>query len=331
MQKILSLIITAAILYTIIQMQKDDKNQAKVNNAPTSNQELIKSTDNSTNNENVSGNFLEKTVSNVLINVLKTENGRMFFENILQPVSKPLSGDERNFKINNNGFLESIFKITTSGTGKSGPASCGHIVTVSYQILNMNNNVIKDEIKTYTLGARPDIPGLDDVIVGMMTDQTRQAVIPPKYAYYNKKFSPDTGIDGDSYYKLKVNLRELLPNHFIKENEIKIFDDEIAHKIPILCGDRVAFNNKITRLYNGEVIYDSKLTGKTDMLVGAVNLPLIFSHALYGKIPAGTRTVIAKGKTFQSLSNKYSKIFPDKQLPLEEYFMLEMSDFEVTE
>lgn len=329
MQKILSLIITVAILYTIIQVQKEDRKT--IVQEIVSNQEPLKTTDNLENNEVVSGNFLEKTVSKVLINVLKTENGRMFFENILQPASKPLSGAERNFKINNNGFLESIFKITTSGEGKSGPASCGHIVTVNYQILTMNNNVIKDDTRTYTLGSRPDIPGLDDVIVGMMTGQTRQAIIPPKYAYYNKKFPPNLGIDADSYYKLKVSLQQLLPNNFIKENEVRIFDDEIAYKVPILCGDRVVFNNKITRLHNGEVIYDSKSSGKTNMLVGAINFPLIFSHALYGKIPAGTRTVIAQGRTFQSLSNKYSKIFPNKQLPIDEYFMLEMSDFEVTE
>ena len=59
-----------------------------------------------------------------------------------------------------------------------------------------------------------------------------------------------------------------------------------------------------------------------------MNYPMIFSHALYGKIPTGTRTIIANGSNYKALGMGNSIIFPKEQLPANEYFMLELSDFE---
>ena len=39
-------------------------------------------------------------------------------------------------------------------------------------------------------------------------------------------------------------------------------------------------------------------------------------------------TVIAKGKLFKSFLNEFSTIFPQTKLPENEYFMLELYDFE---
>jgi hypothetical protein len=327
MQKFLSLIITAAILYLIIQMKLDDKpkipEEQKVV-APIANSKQDSATA-PQENQPLTGNFIEKALSSVLINVLKTEEGKMFFENILQPMNKPIAGANDSFKINNTDLIKSMLKINSFGEGTVGPASCGHIVTVHYQILTMNNNVVEEQTKTYALGSRAVIPGLDNVIVGMMVGQTRQALIPAKYAYYEGKYRKP-GINPEDSYKVNVALQSILPNNFVKNNKVKIFDDEVSYQMPLTCGDRVIFNARITKLANGKVLYDSSTLEKIKMKIGDMNYPLIFSHALYSKIPVGTRTVIAEGKSFQALAARISKIFPKDQLPESEYFMLELTD-----
>ena len=89
------------------------------------------------------------------------------------------------------------------------------------------------------------------------------------------------------------------------------------------------FDSKITKLSDGSVLYDSKNQGKKiNMIIGDVNYPLIFSCALHNKISSGVRTVIAKGKLFKALGSNINKIIPQNSMPAEEYFMLELMNFE---
>ena len=57
--------------------------------------------------------------------------------------------------------------------------------------------------------------------------------------------------------KLNVTLKEIMPQNFVDE-DVKVFDDEIAYKLPLLCGGNSVYNARITKLSNSEVIYDSK-------------------------------------------------------------------------
>ena len=41
----------------------------------------------------------------------------MFFENILQPINKPMAGSGQGFKINNDNLVEAMFDIKTFGEG----------------------------------------------------------------------------------------------------------------------------------------------------------------------------------------------------------------------
>ena len=74
-----------------------------------------------------------------MINILKSDEGRMFMESMLQPM-------------NNDNFIQSIFKINSFGDGEKGPAPCGHIVTVHYKILNIQNTVLEDKVVTFPHG-----------------------------------------------------------------------------------------------------------------------------------------------------------------------------------
>ena len=321
MQKILTLIISIAIIYMIFKHNIDDIKVPAVEMSDKNKSDTSSSTTQVP--PDMTGNFVEKTISNVLINVLKTDEGRMFFENILQPINKPMAGSGQGFKINNDNLVEAMFDIKTFGEGGEGPAICGHVVTVAYKILAANNMLISEKTVTYPLGSDQIAPAVDAVIVGMRVGQTRHAVISSKY-------TDRVGVQADKVdsFKLNVTLKEIMPKNFVNE-DIKVFDDEIAYKLPLLCGGNAVYDARITKLSNSEVIYDSKSSGnKINMKVGNLAYPVIFSYALHNKIPVGTRTVIAKGRLFKSFLNEFSTIFPQTKLPENEYFMLELYDFE---
>ena len=318
MQKLLTLIITGAIIYMIFQ-QKVNSIKAPEHLRPKDDTQQEQTSDKQ--EAELTGSFFEKTLSSVLINVLKTDEGRMFMESMLQPMNKSVAGSGSGFQMNNDSFINSIFKISTFGEGEKGPASCGHIVTVQYKILSTSNVVLEEKTATFPLGSGKIAPGLDAVIVGMKTGQTRHATITSKYI-------PETAQDKVSMFKINVLLKEIVPDNFIGD-DVKIFDDQLAYRIPLVCANKAIYDAKITRLGNGEIVYNSADIGKKiNMVIGNLNYPVIFSHALHNKIPVGTRTVIAKGKLFKSYASDHSTIFPDKKLPENEYFMVEFFNFD---
>jgi hypothetical protein len=318
MQKILTLIITGAIIYMIFQQNVNSITPPPHLKPQT---ESEKGQDDSQPDAELSGNFFEKTLSSVLINVLKTDEGRMFMESMLQPMNKSVAGSGGGFSMNSESFITSIFKISTFGDGEKGPASCGQIVTVEYKILSSSNIALEEKTTTFQLGSGKIAPGMDAVIVGMKTGQTRHATITNKYM-------PETVKDKISSFKIRVLLKKIMPENFIGD-EVKVFDDQLAYRIPLICANKAIYDAKITRLRDSEVIYNSLDSGKKiNMVIGNLNYPVIFSHALHNKIPVGTRTVIAPGRLFKSYASDYSTIFPKTKLPEDENFMIEFFNFD---
>lgn len=314
MQRFITLIITCGIIYLIFKQIITNIEIPKTQTSSTISNETRQ------NNVDLSGNFLEKTLSTVLVNALKTDEGRFFLESLIQPMNTPIAGSGASFKMNGNDFLNSLFKITTFGDGEKGPASCGHLVTVQYQILTTNNIKIDEKTITFPLGSNKQVPGMDAIIVGMKTGQTRHAIIASKYFSSSEK-------NRNTSFKLNILLKEIVPNNFIDSNT-KIFDDQLAYTIPLLCGGRAIYDVKITNLSHNKVIYNSTHLGKKiNMQIGDLNYPMIFSHSLHNKIPIGTRTVITKGNYLKSYASEFSTIFPENSVPENEYFMIEFSNF----
>ncbi|MFV9856401.1 MAG: peptidylprolyl isomerase, partial [Rickettsia aeschlimannii] len=161
MQKFLSLIIVILILYNIVKLKISPDN----NNPTTIAVEQTASNNSSTNENHTSinneppislnGNLFERMVSKIVINALKTEEGKAFFENILQPLNGPINPNDYTIEVRKD-LVKTLFKINTLGSGGNiGPASCGHVVTVFYQISDMNNTLISEDTKTFTLGSTP--------------------------------------------------------------------------------------------------------------------------------------------------------------------------------
>ena len=315
MQKLLSLIITAGIIYMLV---KNTMGNVEIPKSATPKEEN-NSTERTVAPE-LTGNFLEKTISSVLVNVLKTDEGKYFLENLIQPMNGPLAGSEVGFKMNNDDFINAIFKITTYDKGEKGPASCGHLVTVHYKVTTIANLAVDEKTITFPLGSNKSVPGMDAVIVGMKTGQTRQATIASKYFSNLEKHK-------NGSFKLTVTLKDIAPDNFINDS-VKIFDDRLAYKIPMLCGGNAIYDVKITNLSRNLVIYNSVNSGKKiSMQIGDLNYPMIFSHSLHNKVPIGVRTVITKGNYLKSYASEYSRIFPETKIPEDEYFMIEFSNF----
>ena len=320
MQKVLTLLITAIIMYMIIQHNRDHLSPSNIRSKAESRAAEQERQD-AESMPDLDGNFLERALSKVLINVLKTEEGRIFMENLFTPMDQPIAGSGQGFKLNNDNIINSMFNIKTFGEGKGGAVSCGHMVTVRYKVSTLNNIEIKSKTDTYPLGNQENLPGLDAIIVGMKVGQTRQAIVTSRFV--DKK----AGNNGANY-KISVELLDVVPKVFVG-NEVKVFDDEIAYHFPMLCGQQVAFDAKVTKLANGEVIYDSTANNKKlKTVIGNIVYPIIVSHALHNKIAVGTRTVIAPGKLFKSFATEHSTFFPEKVLPANEYFMLELTNFD---
>lgn len=47
-----------------------------------------------------------------------------------------------------------------------------------------------------------------------------------------------------------------MPENFIGD-EVKVFDDQLAYRIPLVCANKAIYDAKITRLRDSEVIYNS--------------------------------------------------------------------------
>lgn len=347
MQKTLSLIIAAAIIYSLVQtkwhpssepIEENTKTEnSKVENTAAAQASLKSNNDISSalshDRQELTGNFLEKSISKIIINSLKTEQGRVFFENLLQRQNRDVASHDI-IEVKQD-IVGSLFKINSFGKEDLRSATCGQQVTIKYQILDTNNNLISDDTTTFVLGTKPIIPAIDIITVGMSVGQSRQAIVPAQYAYYNPPYRKEN-LDNGASYRVNLVLNAIDSNNVIDYNEVKIFDDKISYKMPLLCGDKVKFNAKIIRLANGQILYDSQKNihkvGKDnnptiEMTIGDVNYPLIVSHALHGKVPVGTRTVIAKGKTFKAIGAKINQMLNQDKIPMDEYLMLELTDF----
>lgn len=319
MQKLITLIVAGLIIYVVMNEKFADIYRDRP--ASPVKQEVAQGSPDQKGEAQMEGNFLEKSLSKMLVNILKTDEGKTFFENLIQPTNKPLGAEGVSFKMDNSQMVSGIFRIKTGGVRKAGPASCGHIVTARYQLTTLSNTLVEETTKTFNLGGSDVMIGLSDIIVGMYEGETREGVIMPQYAVGAK--------DPKAAYKVKVALQSIMPKVIIDPASVKIFDDEIAYKRPYLCGERAIFDVKISKC-SGEVVYDSQGLGhKINMVLGDLAYPMIFSHGLFAKMPVGVRTVIAQGKYFRSLAiASTNRIFKKEQLPEDEYFLIEFKNFE---
>jgi len=269
------------------------------------------------------GSFLEKTISNVMINVLKTEKGRILIERMIQPASTPLVDKDYSLKANNFNIIDSVFRVKTTNEGSGDKKTiCGHTVDITYKVINMQDMVIEKGRKPIVIGQSSIFKAMDNVIIGMKLGESRTAIIPESFAYESQDFTGKKPINATKEYKIEVTLNSIISDFFI-DDKVKVFDDEISFKTPALCSDRVAFDVKIMNL-SGDIVENRK---NLNFKLGDLAYPVIFSYGLFNKQDKGVRTVISRGRYLQNFSHEYNKlIFPDYSPKDDQFYILEFSN-----
>ncbi|KJV55569.1 FKBP-type peptidyl-prolyl cis-trans isomerase family protein [Orientia chuto str. Dubai] len=329
MQKIINIITIGAIIYVLVTGKFLDFLQtADINNSNNAvDNPVTEASSKEPEFNELEGNFFEKSLSKVLINVLKTETGRQLFKNLVHPVDQKNNlAFSNNTKINNVALINYMFDIqdVTQLPEAKGPAYCGQTVTISYRISDENDAIIEEKVKTLQLGGSKKVNSIDNITIGMRVGEVREAIVPQQYL-------TDISTQSNSKaFKVQITLQDIVSLTDIEKNEIRIWDDELVpYKVPYLCGHLATFDVKISKL-DGTIIYDTtNEEQKIAMHLGDDNYPMIFSYALFDKIPAGKRTVLTKGKYFKNiLENKNIKLFKNLQLPADEFFILELLNFQ---
>lgn len=323
MQKLLTIIIAAMIIYSLAKEHFQD-NKIDIHSKNANSEQINTTTE-------MTGSFLERVISNLLVNVISTKEGQEMVGKIIKPQypnqTNKIQQPNISVKKNNIVTSEQLFNIETRGAAEEGkgPAICGHSVRAKYKIYRAEDNIIAEEgIKIFTLGSRETLLGLENVIVGMYIGQSRHGLIP---AGFSQTKTPSPNKKVNVAYKVDVTLLDIIPRTFIRQGEIRIFDDTTSNTNPYLCGSSARFNLKISKL-NGEVVYNSEnmKNNSINMLIGDMNYPIVISYALCNRMVEGIHTALTPGKYFRAFGNKNSnKIFPKEQLPDEEFFIMEIS------
>ena len=333
MQRLLTVIILAILVYSVVIYREGDdeiKGQDIVTNLrnigsdiKSLGEDILMPNKNMEEFEQAfEGNIIERSLSKVAVNVLKTEDGQRFFSKMITPEMQRLQGqNDYRIDIRDTKLIENMLSLRTLRQGKGSSVTCGHMVEV-YYVLSRNGEEILETKEMRALGSKSEIPILDSVVVGMKVGEVREAIIPKEFTLTMAEKHPRES------YTVRIALESVSSNNLIKPESIRIFDDTVSYNIPYLCGDTAEFDAKITSISDGKVIFDTILNKqKVRMSVGDTLHPLIFSYALFNKPPIGMRTLIVQGKYFDNFMGKsQNAILPDP-LNRQEFYLLELNNF----
>lgn len=315
MQKILSFFIFIFLVYSIFKSRVVDFSGVK--ETLNSFSDLSKDIKNDNSNgdkekksQELQGNFIEKSVSTIAANLLKTDQGKEFFNKLIQPKYNVEGGQGLLVKSNNQDVIRSFFMINDIAAGSGEPACCGQRVKVLYKTYDINGTS-KDSEEDFILGFSRSSPTLDSIIVGMQKGGSRSAVIKdPKYLMKDLSNAPQG-------FQTHISLLETYPIKFEK-SKIHIFDTTSGYSMPVLCGDTIDMKIKIADL-GGKEFYTSQKISFT-LGGGSEEWPDFFSYILFNKITYGSRFVIAPAIYLEKLTNRLGlNIHGEKYLIIEFY------------
>lgn len=271
------------------------------------------------------GTNFEKTMSHILINVLKTEKGRLLFEKMLRPAGTPIEDNDFTVSANSRVVIDNLLNIKDQNNGEGRKAVCGHKVLVDYRISNMDDLILDQGKKEIILGEGKVMPAFDNVVVGMKKGGQRRALVNKKYAYDHHQYTGKKPINETNDYRVEVKLVDIISKLDIGD-DVRIFDDKISLRIPLMCGDKVSFHVKIQEV-DGNVLLDTKELRRPMVLnVGDPTYPIIFSHALFSKTDKGSRFVLAKGKYMKRFKNQIFDLMDRTAINPNKTYLIEFSN-----
>lgn len=275
--------------------------------------------------EEFEGTSFEKTVSKIVVNIMKTEKGRLLVEKMLRPVTMAPEDSDFTVKANDRTVIDNLLNIKEVNIGTGRSAVCGHRALVEYRVANMSDLILDKGTKEITLGEGSIFYGLDNVVVGMKEGGFTRALVNHKLAYDHAEYKGKKPINKTNDYKLEVKLIEVISKMDIK-SDVRIFDDKISLKFPLMCGDRASFDVKIEEL-GGKTILNTKSNGHSiGYKLGDSTFPIIFSHSLFNKHDKGSRFVILPGTYLKRFDNNIFGMMNKELIKNKAHYLIEFSN-----
>ena len=225
--------------------------------------------------------FIEKKISNAIYNILHTAKGQEILENILlnpRQDKDPAKKEQEPNPYNNNSIMNIL-------DGEGEEAECGDIVTINYisRLVNgqeiENTNISKNPL-TLQIGNGEVIKGIEYAVIGMKQGGMRRLVVPPSLAYKEQKFSKGL-VGAKEFITLDIELINLKPALKNWQSKIRIFqDNEKNTGHPLLCGDEVYFNYKIST--SNEKLLASNSKRLASFTLGSKAVPAAINKAFTG-------------------------------------------------
>lgn len=318
MQKILTFFIFILLIYSIVKSKIIDNDSVKnlFNMMGSPNEAVVDKNSEAPKSAPVElkGNFIERSISNIAANVLKTPQGKNFFNKLIQPQYEMSDNIGMVIKGNNNEAIRSLFMITDIKEGLGEALCCGQKAKVSYTIYN-DKGESTSLTKDIVVGSSDLAPNFDSVIVGMSKNSQRSAVLKNIRELENQMDNEDNQIPQS---QVDATILELYPNNF-DVFKILIFDDSYGYTTPILCGDNISLKIKIKTLDNKQLYNSDKIL----FTVGQLNTewPEFFSYVLYNKILPGSRFAIVPTSYILGVAKRLSL-----NLENESYVIIEFYD-----
>lgn len=271
------------------------------------------------------GSNFEQSISKILLNIMKTDKGRLVIEKILRPTYAPVEDSDFTIMAGSRKGIDTIFNVEEKIPGIGRQAVCGHKVKVEYKIINMNDLIIDTGTKDIILGEGKVFFAFDNIIVGMQEGATRKALVNKAFAYEHKNYKGKKPINETNDYRVEVKLLEILSDmHF--GDGLRLFDDKVSLSLPVMCGQRAGFNLKIEEM-GGAIIYDTKLKNREmNFILGDETVPILFSHALFAKDNKGSRIVFTPGKYLKRFDSAIFGLMNKELIKDDKYYLLEFSD-----
>lgn len=228
-----------------------------------------------------SGNFIEKAVTKIISDLSTTEEGKLFITNVIENTQKNIASAMLSRE--QGEFLHNIYNVHTSGDELGKPCLCSQNVVVDYKISTKDSLKFENNEERILLGQNKISKEFDNIVVGMKKGQTRTAMLKPTAS---NKFKEEIK---EEILFFNITLKDIIDKAEFDINKVKIFDDKFAYQMPLLCGDSVEFNIKITKI-NGDIIYNSN--NFFQIKIGDSKFQFL-SFILNNKIPVTIRTVLA--------------------------------------
>lgn len=275
--------------------------------------------------EKMEGTGFEKSVSKILVNIMKTEKGRLMLEKMFRPMNSPIQDKDYTMNVNDRMILDNILNIKVSKESGGRRAICGHRVKVKYSIANMSDMIMDKGERQMHLGSGEIFQGLDNVIVGMKEGEVRTALIPDKFAYESRDYEGKKPLNATKDYRMEVTLNKIeSPEDF--GDDLYIFDDKVSLKFPMMCGDVANFDARIEEL-GGKILFDTFGTHHNiSYRLGDKNYPLVFSHILFNKDSKGTRHAFLPGKYLQGFTHNVFVDMDQSSIMPEKYYLVKFSN-----